>query len=162
MNQRYGQQVGTLLAGYWSLLSDTVVDESTARGIVSELGQNEDEIDDMETTDEIECLDYLLSYRFQVRRGDGAIDHKDIREVIEDTSMFQEDYIKSIRGYGLVIRRKDQGWELLVAYRGSELQKIFKMTRWSQWSITLNRLSGSKKTNFRKGSDFIKAVCVKI
>jgi putative DNA primase/helicase len=62
MNQRYGQQVGTLLAGYWSLLSDSVIDETTAQAIVKELGQNDDEIDDLETTDEVECLDYLLSY----------------------------------------------------------------------------------------------------
>ena len=162
MNQRYGQQVGTLLAGYWSLLSDDVVTEALAKGIVSELGQSEDEIDEMQTTDEVECLDYLLSYRFQVRRADGAMDHKNIREVIEDTSMFQNEYIKSIRGYGILVRQKDQGWEMLVAYRGSELQKIFKLTRWTQWSITLNRLKGSKKTSFRSGSDYIKAVCIRI
>lgn len=162
MSQRYGQQVGTLLAGYWSLLSDDPIDLDTAKSIVDELGQSQDEIEDLQTTDERECLDYILSYRFQVRRADGAMEYKDIREVIEDTSMFQDDYIKSIRGYGILLRKNKNQWEMLVAYRGSELTKIFRLTRWSTWSITLSRLDGSRKTSFRKGSDHITAICIKI
>lgn len=158
MSQRYGQQVGTLLAGYWSLLSDAVVDEATARGIVAELGQNDDERDEMSTTDEVECLDYLLSHRFQVRAGDGSHECKSINEIIVCQTMWREDYIKSLRNYGLLLKDK----KLLIPFRNAELQKIFEKTRWVCWSIVLRRLPDVVVTTYRIDERHIKALAVKI
>jgi putative DNA primase/helicase len=163
MNQRYGQQVGTLLAGYWSLLSDDVVSEATARAIVSELGQSEDEKDEIEMTDEQECLNHLLTYQLRVRRGDGSHEYKTISDIIETNCEWQRDYARSIRSYGLVLRDKTDGkHELLIAYRDAELQKIFSGTRWAVWSITLMRLPGATKTLFRSGTRHVRAVCVRL
>jgi putative DNA primase/helicase len=162
MNQRYGQQVGTLLAGYWSLLSDDVVTEELARGIVNELGQSDDEKDEIEMTDEQECLNYLLTYQLRVRRGDGSHEYKTISDIIECTSEWQRDYVKSIKSYGMILRNRDGKDELLIAYRDAELQKIFAGTRWAIWSITLMRLPGSTKTTFRSGTRHVTAVCVSL
>ena len=99
-----------------------------------------------------------MSYRFQVRGGDGSHDYKTINEIVGCQTMFREDYIKSLRNYGLVLK----DGKILIPFRNAELMKIFEKTRWVCWSMVLRRLPEVIVTTYRAGERHIKALAVKI
>lgn len=139
VNQRYGQQVGMLLAGYWALTSDEVIDDHVAEALAAELDLV-DEKQAAQVTDEVECLNHLMSWKIIVR-------HQHTMGPLETKEMSIGDVILSpyrdqTKPYGVKI----ENGRFQIADNHAELSKIFNNTRWKMWAHSLRRLPDAQKT----------------
>lgn len=130
--QRMAQQIGTLLAGYWALLSDDVITRDVAAAMVRELNLTEAK-KDAKMTDDLECLNHLLTSRIQIRTVVG-MEMKPVGRVIAEGNPSDQDALKN---YGVIVTT--QG--IIVANRHAELSRIFAGTRWSdKWRAAFLRI----------------------
>jgi putative DNA primase/helicase len=135
--QREGQQYGMLIAGFNSLISDSVINPSEALRIFSEL-QIEDED---HRTDSEQLLDTLMSTKITIQ------DHKATRIDISIARAVQvPDFHDDLEKYGI---RVENG-ELYVANSHTELKRLLSKTRWNKnWYKVLRRLPGARSTEDR-------------
>lgn len=142
ISQRFGQQVGMILAGYWCLTHDEVITPELAKNMIAELDLNDEKLES-KITDEEECLTYLLTYRFHLRTSSGDAMEKTIMEI---NRMSDDGLIRSLKTYGIILTYDG----IVVANSHAELAKIFKPTRWTNWSQTLKRCFGAEFITPRK------------
>lgn len=135
ISQRYGQQVGTLLAGWWSLNSDEVIDEETARKLVADLDVDEGKRAS-EDADEHQCLHRLLTWKVSLRNGECNADDT-IGSVL---ARGDKTWWNALKTYGIVVN----GEGFYVANNHSELAKIYATSQWTEWRRSLERLKGTK------------------
>lgn len=144
VSQRFGQQYGMLLAGWYSLISDSPVTVEIAKSAISDFGFA-DEKQEASVTDEQECLDQILTTRISLSIQDvpGANPlriEKSIGEILEDNVKGE---LESLKDYGILRESKC----IYVANQHATLLKfVFEKTRWSNcWAKTLARLPGAEK-----------------
>lgn len=138
INQRYGQQVGMLLAGLWAMMSDDPIDHETAVGLVSELSLIDEKID-ADITDEFECFAHLMSHKIMVRLSSG-LGPAETREMsIGDCIV--SGYADHVIPYGIRVEKE----RIFIADNHAELHRIFDKTRWISWKMSLRRLPGIEK-----------------
>lgn len=140
INQRYGQQVGTLLAGWWALTSDEIISNDSAKYLVQDLDLCE-ELAESKLTDELECFNYLMSWKIMVRNTmmSGGTECREIS--IGDA--LQTGFVDQVKTYGIKIDND----RILVADKHAELSKIYSKTRWQNWNLSLRRIEGAIKSN---------------
>lgn len=136
--QRTGQQLGMLLAGYTSLITDLVIDEEDAEWLVCELDLETEKAD--RVSEEIECLNHLLTYRvmldqaarFSMTVGDilRLPDHESNNLAIKD----------ELRKYGIVVERD----AIFISDSHASLKLLYSNSRWITWHIHLRRLDGAE------------------
>jgi putative DNA primase/helicase len=157
VSQRYGQQVGTLLAGFWSLEHDTPISESESVNLINELDLKY-EIEDSKLTDEQECLHHLLTWKLSFRKPNGDLSETTIERILQSNTYVTEYELDGLKNYGLVLKQK----VLWVSNAHAELEKIYGKTRWAnQWSRSLIRLPDAKKTTIGsggRGGQVVKAI----
>lgn len=135
--QRMAQQYGTLLAGYWSLMSDDPIPPEAVAGMVADLDFGEAR-KTAELTDDLECLNHLLTSRVTMRLGMTTVD-KVIGRVIADRKPEEYDVLKN---YGVIVSERG----IMVANCHAELSRLYANTRWSKnWNGTMERIPGAKK-----------------
>lgn len=157
VSQRYGQQVGMLMAGYFALLQDEPVSVELAERIAANMGEMTHAKEDQAITDEEECLRTLLTTRFEVTQGFNRV--KNSLESI----LTNKDEIKhsELREYGIKIDREGN---LLIDQSHVEMKRIFKDTRWqNSWTTSLLRLTGAvKKASVRLTNERPAVRCILI
>ena len=78
VNQRFGQQVGILLAGYWSLRSDSVITAEGAEAIVT-ARHVAGEANEAKDTDQMEALNTLCTTGITIQ----LIDDRKVHNIVE-------------------------------------------------------------------------------
>jgi hypothetical protein len=142
INQRFGQQVGTLLAGFYSLISDDAITEQIAENLLTELDFGVEK-KESEMTDQDECLLHLLTHKFSFHDSLGTIDTT-ILNLCENPLLITTAHKKGLSLYGIEL---NSDLELFIPTKNSELEKIYKYTRWVSWNRSIRRLENSKATN---------------
>lgn len=158
ISSRYGDQVGSLLAGYWSLEHEVPITEVEAIGLISEIDLVDDK-QDAAMTDEQECLNHLLTWKFRLQRSDGGWLETTIQELLNPEDGVSDLGMKALRTYGIVISED----AINVADNHSELEKIYHQTRWSNaWRAAFLRIDKAKRSSISTGSRGSKMNSVKI
>ncbi|MCB9229822.1 MAG: toprim domain-containing protein [Deltaproteobacteria bacterium] len=166
---RLADQVGMLLAGYYSLISDNAPDGGRARDICLKLDLfTEPELTNTERDEEL-CLQHLLStkVRYTIDSNDGtSIRESSVSSLIGGTAEEQ----KQLENFGMRIKIYDGGVVYLaVANSHTELARIFQNSHWKNWNHSLRRIPGAKKrkTAFMNGRNVLsvylpleKIICV--
>lgn len=133
--QRYGQQVGTLLAGWWMLEHDEVITEAAARSVVKDLKLVE-ELADATQADEDDCLMHLYSTNVTLAPGAASIT---IGAAIRCNG-----WVEALKQLGIKI---DNG-RAIIANKHAELERIYRGTRWAgNWSWSLARVPGATRVD---------------
>ncbi len=139
---RAGQQYGMLMSGYWSLVSDGLVDPETAEKVAGELHLDEDLED--RVPEEYACLNHLMTQIVRVEAFDsGKVFNVNatIGQIISKHNpaiSFEE-----LKKFGIIV--KDD--VIIVADKHAWLKERFENQPWINWSAFLKRLPGSKRTN---------------
>ena len=148
-DKRSADQVGTLLAGAFSLISTKLVNEGFAKKWMSEkdwTGFKSEEIDN----DENQCLAHLFSASIRYELGDRGV----TRSVSEAVQLIQsprittndktrDDTLEALRRHGILIK----DGRAIVANRHPALERIFADTHWAgaKWRQWLERVPGHEK-----------------
>lgn len=152
---RVGQQVGSLLAGWWSIFNDAVPTQAEAENVVRNL-QLKGEMSDAADCDEVDCLTHLLTTKVSLTSSQsGSRQDLSIEEAIEN-----KEWHNALKTYGIRVSR---GY-IIIADKHAELAKFYRDTRWAnQWARAFCRIEGAERierTTF--GSAHVKARGVSI
>lgn len=165
VSQRYGQQAGTLLAGWWMLQSDKAITPEEAALVVADL-ELDDEKETAKETDEKDCLEHLLTSKCRYTVTDdnkisgNPVEIRYEKSFDEMLKNYQTDMDSALRTHGIRVK----GDYFQVANTHAELSKIYKGTRWADnWSSALVRITGaSKAAGLSLDADHRSVRCVKI
>lgn len=147
-SRRAGDQLGTLMAGYWSLWRDGQVGLDEAREVVNQHNLA-DCLPDDRNADEIRCLDYLMEQRVRVELTEG-------RPAVERSIGELIDVCRRPGGYShyaadaadATLRRNGirfDGDGLLVAVQHSGIACLLTGTPWAHdWAVHLGRMNGAQ------------------
>lgn len=167
-SQRIGDQLGTLLAGYFALTADGVTDAGTARAICEQIDYTEAREAEA-VRDEESLLQTLLQtqVRFDEPGGKGSM-MRSLGELVQraagiDTSaeMSQADANEVLRRHGMRV----DGRALLVANSHVEIKRALTNTPWgSGWRRVLMRADGAEsgQVSARFGSGVSRYVSVPV
>jgi|GEM_PF-3135536 len=145
-SQRIGDQVGTLLAGYWALIDDEIFSIDEARAIVDQL--NLDEAQEAEqVSDEENCLSRIMQRQVRIDGINGPIT-RSIGELINtalgsDTTSITSGMAKDVLPrFGVKVERDT----VLISNSHNEIEHSLYNTPWQgNWSRILQRIDGAKK-----------------
>jgi putative DNA primase/helicase len=143
-SRRTGDQLGALLAGYWSLWSDGTITLGKAREYVEEL-ELESILPADDGEDEKRCLTYLLERRVRVELRSKQGVERSLGELVElaaedkaDAEITYEVATGTLGRHG--IRLGDAG--LMIANRHSTLEEHYSGTPFGNWRLFLMRIPG--------------------
>lgn len=158
---RMADTVGTLLASYWTFVSDKPATASDAEFLVGMLGIKE-RISVHQVSDELQCLEALSSKvaSFKVMDGNAVVSrHLSVAQAIElvcKDPRGQQAVAMSLAQMGLRVVFRNGKWSLYVAssHTHQELRKLFAGTKWATggWSLVLRRLPGGEESTQRIGA----------
>ena len=157
---RLADQMGMLLAGYFSLTSDELPTEEGARQLCMMLTCLTDKEQSRSERDEELCLNHLLTTKVRYTRLEGdQVTH------LEDSivNILQGPCRSELEKYGLKFHktRKDGKEYLAVANSHVELARIFEKSHWKNWNHSLSRLNGAlKSVPVRMSGVVNKGVCI--
>lgn len=143
-DRRLGDQLGTMLAGAYSLHTTRPVTPKQAEAWVEQHDWTLYTPDATET-DENRALRVLLDSRIDVQDGDGKRFNRTIGEMIETylshdptvTPDQRSDFSDTLKRYGIAIKRP---W-LCISNTNTELKKIFRDTAWAdKWKDQFSRI----------------------
>lgn len=161
-NARMADTLGTLLAGYWSLVNERPAEEREAETLFDSLNLSRHEEQQSEL-DEVDCLEAVLSClskftsvdRFGgVSRGEMPVGQAISKACLGDKCA---DVIHTeLQNMGLRVLRKDGTWHLGVVSSPNHqgVRRLFSGTRWADggWSTQLLRIAGAQRDQQRIGS----------
>lgn len=147
VSRRFGQQVGMILAGWYSLVSDDVITKEAASSLADDLGLKEEK-EAAAITDEKECFQKILDYNIQLYGEIGvgfdggprrATVRKSIGRILSDKD---EGEIEQLRDIGIAI---DENYIFISSGHDYLRNHVFRNSRWQNcWGETLTRLPGAK------------------
>lgn len=145
-SQRIGDQIGTLLAGYWALIDDGIFELEDAKEIVSRINLEEAK-EAEQVSDEENCLSRILQRRIRVDGMNGAID-RSIGELINtaltsDTVSITTGMARDVLPrFGIAIEKE----RVYFSNTHNEIETCLLNTAWqSGWSRILLRMEGAEK-----------------
>jgi putative DNA primase/helicase len=152
-DKRSADQIGTLLAGAYSLTSGKEISKQAARSWMAQQEWSGFRSEDVDN-DENQCLAHLFAapIRFEIQ-GHGAT--MSVSEIIaeihempeytpvEAENFRRDEFRKTLLRHGM----KLEGRALFVANRHQLLEKIFADTAWAgaKWKLQLERVKGAKR-----------------
>lgn len=146
-SQRLGDQIGTLLAGYYALQSDDLITDAAARVICQQIDYTEAKEAEAVRDEEV-LLQTLMQtqVRFDDPSGRGSM-QRSIGELVyraaaieTGADMSQPDANDALRRYGMRVEQN----ELLVANNHVEIKRALADTAWaSGWKRVLLRAHGA-------------------
>lgn len=144
VNTRFGQQHGMLLAGWYSLLSDTVVTNEIASSVVDDLDLDNSKNEAQGASDEVEILSTLMTTRLTVQDDMG-----NRKDASVELLMTDEKLLPGLKSYGILVEPES----ISIANSHASLKRsIFANTKWSvNWSKSLLRIKGAEKDRKRFG-----------
>lgn len=145
-DQRIGDQIGTLISGWYAMKSVHKIDIEAARVIVSSLDFTEAK-EAESVSDEESCLNRIMQAQVRFDTSDGQ-KQRTIGELISCASgqkmiggIYSADANDVISRYGLRVIGK----ELCIANQHAELAKLLKDSPWGAgWRRILGRIEGSR------------------
>jgi hypothetical protein len=145
-SQRIGDQIGTLLAGYWALLDDGIFELEDAKAIVDRIDLEEAK-EAEQVSDEDNCLSRIMQRHVRVDGFNGPI-NRSVGELIatsingDSTALSASMARDVLPRYGI----KLEGEEIYISNTHHELENSLNNTSWqSGWSRILLRVEGAKK-----------------
>jgi putative DNA primase/helicase len=145
-SQRMGDQIGTLLAGAFSLVHDGVLSVEEVESLISGYDFSEAK-EAEEVADEIRCLNKILEYKLNFDSDKGRIE-RSVMELVEIADMRETSTIISHKDANLALQRhgfRVENGLFLVSNNHNEVAKILKETPWgSNWRRALLRISGAE------------------
>ena len=141
--QRAGDQIGTLLAGAWSLRSDDLVTFEEAAAWVAERDWGDAKSEVLSQSDEKNLIDYLLQQQIKIQTGTGQRD-RTVGELIDEIKANQFDSEFASRSLGRIgIRVEDGG--IHISNTADGIRRLLKATPWSvSWGKILRRLPDAR------------------
>lgn len=147
-SQRIGDQVGTLLAGYWAMIDDSLFELDEAKAIVNTLDLEEAKQAE-EVSDEDNCLNRILQRQVRVELPNGPA-NRSIGELVgmalgEGSDVLDERTAKdTLPRFGIKIVRD----QIQISNTHHEVETCLIGTPWQAgWSRILTRLDGAKPGN---------------
>lgn len=142
--QRAGDQIGTLLAGAYSLISDEKITYEQATKWVG--GQDwTDQVDEVQgMSDEQNLLAFLLQQKVRYQTENGGMEHTvgalvDIADSLDYTG--KSAAVRALGEIGI----KVTGSEIVVSNSADGIKRLLKNTQWAlNWSKILRRLNGAR------------------
>lgn len=146
VNQRFGQQYGMLIAGWYALMSDTPLTDKIAIDLVEELGFAEERDEVNESTDERDCFSHLCTTKVTVQDQCGSRFEKTVGEILKGGAWFE---VESLKSYGILSEPNED--YIYIANEHASLRKyIFARTRWELcWRKSLLRLPDAGPSRHR-------------
>jgi putative DNA primase/helicase len=139
-NQRFGDQYGTLLAGYASLNGENALSKKEAEGLLGNV-DFDGFSDVINETDESDCEEHLFKTRISVDVGFGRQEKTLLELILTKKVVTGGDTQTALAQYGITLKDSD----IFVAQSHPELRKIFRGTKWfGGWSKSLARISGAE------------------
>lgn len=162
--QRAGDQIGTLLAGAWSLRSDDLVSFEEASEWVAKHDWTDQKTEVASQSDEKSLVDFLLQQIVKVQTGTGQRE-RTIGELVDEVRRSEFDSEIASRTLGRLGMKVDDGG-LLVSNTADGIKRLLRATAWSvNWAKILRRLPDSRVagvTYFGFSGSESRAVWVKI
>jgi energy-coupling factor transporter ATP-binding protein EcfA2 len=160
---RMADTVGTLLASYWTFVSDRPATADDAMVLV-EMLDIKARIELHSVSDERRCLEALMSrvMPFKYMEGIAKVTRnlslaEAIQKVCENPTD-SVDLLGRLAQMGLRVRPVQGVWRLMVVNspEHQELRKLFAGTKWATggWSVVLRRLPGGEESTQRMGPGF--------
>lgn len=147
-SQRIGDQIGTLLAGYWAMVDDEIFTLEDAKAIADRINLEEAQ-EAEQVSDEDNCLSRIMQRKVRVDGMTGPVD-RSIGELISnalgnDTVAITVSMARDILPrYGI----KVEGGRVLISNSHNEVETSLYNTPWQgNWSRILQRLDGAEKGN---------------
>jgi len=151
-SQRTGDQIGALLAGYYSLFSNKEVSLSAARDWIKKQAHSWDEITEgNEESDEHRCLYAILGHVVKVQTRTKTLDMS-LGELISISTYQKHDHVgrdeaeNIVKNHGIrpdTILPKDY---FIVSNTDQRIKKLLKDTPWANgWNQLLQRIEGAEK-----------------
>lgn len=147
-SQRIGDQIGTLLAGYWAMVDDDIFTLEDAKAIVDRINLEEAQ-EAEQVSDEENCLSRIMQRKVRVDGMTGSVD-RSIGELISnalgnDTVAITVSMARDILPrYGI----KVEGGRVLISNSHNEVETSLYNTPWQgNWARILQRLDGAEKGN---------------
>lgn len=160
---RLADTVGPLLAGYWTLVSDSPAAPDDAETLVGLCGLNQ-HLEQREESDEARCLDSLFS---RVVTLPVTVEGCWVRQPLSIGQAIAKicenpveclDMQNRLTQLGLRVTRREGRWIMMVANspEHTELRKMFYGTKWQHggWSTSLRRLPGGDYETQRLGTGY--------
>lgn len=147
-DSRAGDQLGTLLAGYWMATNDHVIPEDDAKRLVEDYFTLAKTFDSREEiSDEEACFTYLLTQRVSLADLNGSIAQaitkslevmKQVERSVLMKDAWQTKIINELISYGIKIK----GDRFFIANRNAELSKLYRDSKWcsGNWGDALKKL----------------------
>lgn len=147
-SQRIGDQVGTLLAGSWALLSSETLTLERAREWVSGM-DFADAKESEEVSDEQNLLSTIMQSQVRAENADGRVVTRSLAELVQIASArthsneLDADHAnRSAARHGVCV---DASGDVAISNTHAELKKVLRDTPWaSGWRRILARLSGAR------------------
>jgi len=155
VSQRYGQQLGMIMAGWYALMSDDPVTDQIAKGMADDLGLGEEKAE-ADESDEWECLNQIMTTKIGIMTVTGDRREETIGEILVSQNWMMIDTLKS---FGILLEADF----IIIAQNHATLRKsVFERTRWTNWARSLLRIPGAKKAPAAKrfASQVSKAVMI--
>lgn len=156
---RIADTVGTLLASYWTLVSDKPATADDANVLV-EMLDIKARIEIHTESDEKRCLESLMSkvMPFKLMEGYYLVTRNlSIAHVCEDPTGNPE-ITSRLAQLGLRVVMQKGKWSVFIVNspEHQEMRKVFACTKWSTggWAIVLRRLPGGEESTQRIGAGF--------
>lgn len=158
-SRRFGDQVGTLIAGAYALHSKSQVTPEKARAWID--AQEWDEHDDTtESKDERACIQYLLGKQVRIDTGKGP-KTRTMGELVEaviadgtdEGDVNAGEATAGLRRHGVIVDVPILTGEIwiTVANNHPALESLLSKSPWATgWGRTLSRLPGAVKTDVKK------------
>ena len=145
-DRRLGDQLGTLLAGYWSLWTDKTITIDNAVQYLE--GLNIEAVLPQESGgEEDQCLDYILEQIIRVETGNGPRDRSigELIEIVSSTSgtggeVSQDGAHSALLRHGIDLTTGG----ILISNTHSGIKLMMENTPWEiNWGIFLKRIKGA-------------------
>lgn len=158
-SNRHGEQIGTLLAGCYSLVSDGVISFEEARELVDKVNW-ENEANIKSTTDQEKLLCTICE---QLVVHGSSKEHVDVgtlvrkasfdskpTDYVSDDSVYRiekKESLETLRKYGVsVVKNRDGVIEVVFAEKHSKLEGLLKNTPWNNgYHLVLARFKGAQR-----------------
>lgn len=139
---RLSEQLGMLLAGYHSLVSDEAITEEEALAAIAGIELQAMASDGI-VADELQCLQHLMGTQVHLPMLNYSDTVESLLEQIEEHPNRKADIIGGLKSFGLLYNVETK--ILKVADGHTQMKKIYAGTPWAKtWGRSLIRLKGAK------------------
>ena len=144
--QRAADQLGTLLAGAWSLSSDEMITPEQCSMWLDEYDWVERREEIQGQSDEDDLFSHIIQQTVRIEEGNHSKE-RSIDELVKMVRSGSYDRCEEAKGALGRLGLKVEGNNLLIANQNAKLKELLKGTPWAAgWSKALRRLPGATST----------------